>query len=403
MRIALVVPYYDPRTGGDAALALWRHPTVPELAAALSGRGHTVKGFHLARRSARAAWAGAAHAFVPTGPARRAIARAAWRLAPRFMPPYYELGLELATQVRRWRPEIVHVFGLNLDVNLALAALGAARAGGVLVIHFHGGQPADDRWTRRLQRATLRRAARVLFTHADQALPWREAGLLRTEQIVVIPETSTRMGERPATPARRLAGRPACLAVGRLHPIKDIPTLLAAFARVADALPEARLHLHYGLDAYAGRLHALVRAVPCLAQRVVFHGYTKSMGVRSALAGADVFVQASRREWSGLSVLEALAVGCPAVLSDLPALRSLTDDGRVARLVPVGAAESFAEALVALAEDSASRTELADAGRKWFQERLSFEAIARDVEDVYRSALSPPGADASAGGRRSGR
>ncbi|MEO8084146.1 MAG: glycosyltransferase family 4 protein [Ardenticatenales bacterium] len=386
MRIALVVPYYDPRLGGDVAGALWRFPTVPELAGALAARGHSVAAFHLARRSGTATWAGVPHRFVATGPLRRSVARAVWRRVPRFGSPYFEPAVELAAQAVAWRPDVVHVFGLTVDGNLALVARFAAAAGVPIVVHFHGGVPAEDRWTRTVLRATLRRVARVLFTEPEQAAPWRQAGLLRPEQIAIVTETSTRMSPvRDPASAARLPGHPSCVAIGRLHPLKDYPTLFAAFARVVQELPEARLHLFYGSEANPCRLPVLVQAVPELSKRVVFHGYTKSAGVAAALGGADIFVQASRREWSSLSVLEALAVGCPAVLSDIPSFRALSGDGRCARLVAVGDAAAFADAIIGLARSPAARAHLAAAGKGWFESRLSFEAIARDLEGVYRS------------------
>lgn len=389
LRVALVMPYYDPRIVGDPAMQLARFPTVPELGAELARLGLDVRAFHLSDRDAAARWSGVEHRFVATGWTRRAAARLLWRFAPRFRPPYYEPAFGLVWRVLRSRPDIVHVFGLNMDVNVWLLARAAARRGIPIVAHFHGGEPALDPLTRGLQRASLHRMARVLFTHPSQAQPWFTAGL-QQEQVRVVIETSTRIPRlrRPRVADRTLSGDPACVLVGRLHPVKDPLTALTAFALLAEAVPSARLHVFSGSDAFGGRLPALVCSVPVLAGRVVFYDYTKSRCLAVFLSNADLLLQASRREWSSLSVLEALATGVVPVVTDIPALRALTDDGRVGRLVPVGDARAMADAAIALAVHRAELERLSLAGRAEFDARLSFRALARDVASVYGEVVA---------------
>lgn len=405
LRVALVVPYYDPRVEGDPAVWLTRFPSVPELAAELARLGLDVQAYHLSDRRAEARWSGVAHHFVPTGRLQRALARWLWRRAPRFEAPYFELAFGLVRRVLRSRPDVVHVFGLNLDPNVALLTRAAARQSVPVVAHYHGGAPAEDASTRRLQRSGVARMARVLFTHAAQAEPWCRAVGLRTEQVGVVVETSTRAPRvpRPSGTSRTLDGDPACAIVGRLHPIKDPVTALAAFAIVAESVPKARLHVFYGSDAFAGRLPALVQAVPSLANRVVFYGYTKPRVLTNRLASADILLQASRREWSSLSVIEALSAGVVPVLTDIPAFRALTANGRVGRLVPVGDAQAMAAAVIELASDRGALARLSRAGRASFVARLSFAALARDVAAVYGDVVAGAGASSAPSGKRSRR
>ncbi|MBK6768824.1 MAG: glycosyltransferase family 4 protein [Ardenticatenales bacterium] len=389
LRVALVMPYYDPRVDGDPAVRLARFPTVPELAAELARLGFDVRAFHLSDRNAEARWSGVEHRFVATGWVRRAAARLLWRLSPRFTAPYYEPAFGLVRRVLLSRPDIVHVFGLNMDVNVWLLARAAAYRGIPLVAHFHGGVPAVDSLTRFLQRGSLRRMSRVLFTHAAQAQPWLTAGL-RPDQVGVVIETSTCIPRlpRPRRADRTLSGNPACVLVGRLHPVKDPLTALTAFALLAEAVPSARLHVFSGSDAFGRRFPALVRSVPVLAGRVVFYDYTKPRDLAAVLADADLLLQASRREWSSLSVLEALATGVVPVVTDIPALRALTNDGRVGRLVPVGDARAMADAAIALAGNRAELERLSLAGRADFDARLSFRALAREVARTYGDVVA---------------
>lgn len=438
-RAALVVPYYDAAHSGGAAATLRRFAAVPELAAELRRLGWEVEAFHLARNDAMAAWRGVRHRFVATGPLRRAVARAADAWARRHGPAYYDVAPELTSAVFAFRPDVVHVFGLGLDIPLAHLAAAARRRGVPVVVQFHGAQPAGDAPTRALQRFALRHTSRVLFTHPAQAEPWRATGWLRPDQVAIVIETSVRTAAEGCAAVRpdrqtvggqdegavaaglvmstrafatgstgsygaarsrgaprvgaldRLEGMPAIAMVGRLHPLKDPITALAAFARVGDALPAARLHLFGASDALGGRLRRLVEAAPVLSGRVVFHGYTKSARLAALLPGAHFLLQASRREWSGLSVIEALAAGVVPVVTDIPAFRALTDDGRVARLAPPGDDRALAEAILSLWSDPAAMGALRAAGRDWFARGLSFAAQARAVAAVYGTVIAESG------------
>jgi glycosyltransferase involved in cell wall biosynthesis len=60
---------------------------------------------------------------------------------------------------------------------------------------------------------------------------------------------------------------------------------------------------------------------------VRFHGFRSD--VRPLLAAADVFVSASKVECHPVAVLEAMAVGLPCLLSDIPPHRALADMGNL--------------------------------------------------------------------------
>lgn len=386
MKVLFITPYYDPRLAPAATLDAF--PILRELPAELAARGHSVRVLALASSTARVERAGVRYQFLrPPAPAR-ALASALQRWKPRYGAAYYEVTPRLARDIAALRPDVVHVFGVTLDWQLALLARASARQGVPLVAHYHGGLPELGRY-RRLQAHNLRRVARVLFTAPEQAEPWLAAGLLRPEQVALLPETSSPWRGLPRDAARAktgIVGDPACLSAGRLAPIKDPLTMLRGFARAAATLPDARLYLYYLTDELLPELQAFVAATPGLAERVEFRGRAAPEEMQALYSSADVLLQASLREWSGLALLEALSCGCVPVVSDIPAFRALTDDGRVARLFPVGDDEALADALVKL--DTATRARLANDGRDFFTRELSFAALARRLEALY--ATLPP-------------
>jgi glycosyltransferase involved in cell wall biosynthesis len=135
---------------------------------------------------------------------------------------------------------------------------------------------------------------------------------------------------------------PVVVALGRLVPQKDYPTLLAAFTRVRASLP-ARLVI-VGEGPLRRRLEALVSRLG-LAGAVAFAGHADNPF--PYLAAADLQVLASRSEGMPSALIEGLACGCPIVATDSPGgSAEILDHGRFGALVPVGDAPALASAII---------------------------------------------------------
>jgi glycosyltransferase involved in cell wall biosynthesis len=388
--VALVVPYYDPRVGADPERALGLQPTLGGIAEAEAARGLEVAAFQLFPAAASLERNGARFRFVPSPSGVRAAARLLHRAVPRYQAPYYEPAVALLREVAPWQPDVLHLFGVTMDLNLFLASRVARRRQTPLVVHYHGGRPDADPVTRALRRHNLAAADRVLFTAREQAEPWLAAGLLRHPgQVAEVLETSTRFRPPPRAQARALTGirgDPACLMVGRLVALKDPLTVLTGFALVAERWPLARLYVYSQEPVLRPALEAIVAATPVLADRVHFRDPLPHEAMPAVYASADLLLQASRTELCGQSVLEAMACGAIPVLSDIPAFRRLTDHGRFGRLFPVGDPVGLARAVVSL--PAWARPALSAAVRAHFESALSFGALARDLEAVYRQVVT---------------
>lgn len=105
--------------------------------------------------------------------------------------------------------------------------------------------------------------------------------------------------------------------------------------------------------------------------RVVFPGYVSGERKRAFFALADVYVFPSRHESYGLTLLEALAAGLPAVCLDHDGARSVMRE-EFGALVP---ASGLREALAQLLKDDAGRKRMGEAARAFArQERFSDRA-----------------------------
>jgi glycosyltransferase involved in cell wall biosynthesis len=143
----------------------------------------------------------------------------------------------------------------------------------------------------------------------------------------------------PVAPEELAAREPRVLFVGRMHPDKDLATLIRAFGQVK--FPEARLEL-VGDGPKRLELEALVRAEG-LAGRVTFAGYVADP--TKSYRRARVLVLTSRLESFGNVVAEGLAHGLPVVSTAAAGPVEILDHGRFGTLVPIGDAKAIAEAI----------------------------------------------------------
>jgi len=155
-------------------------------------------------------------------------------------------------------------------------------------------------------------------------------------------------------------GARVLLAMGRLHPNKDFPTLLRALAR----LP-GDVHLALAGDGPdRAELDALARQLG-LGGRVAFLGWRQDVG--ALLAACSLLVVPSRIEPLGNVVLEGFSAARPVVAAAADGPRELIEDGRTGLLAPIGDDAALAAAIGALLADPARAAAIGAAGRAAFE------------------------------------
>ncbi len=209
-------------------------------------------------------------------------------------------------------------------------------------------------------------------------------------------DAAIRSGDEP--PAPRTSDAPRVVVLGRLMPIKDVATVIHAVA--AFGLDDLELvivgdgPLRAELEATAAREH--------IKERTTFTGLVDRAGVYRQLAASDVCVSASHGEGLPVAVIEALACGCPAVLTDIPPHRELSEGLDAVRLFPVGNASAAAEHLRVLAALTVpERAELGGAGRAHVERHFSLDAMHRAYVPIYTAAAGRPFPTLELGGPRS--
>ena len=100
---------------------------------------------------------------------------------------------------------------------------------------------------------------------------------------------------------------------------------------------------------------------------------------------ADFFVQGSAKEGSGIALLDALACGVIPIVTDIPAFRTITGQGQIGTLWPVGDTEAFVTAFFEMADQPLFH--LSRKAREYFDAHWSFEAIGRHAVEIYDDVL----------------
>lgn len=170
--------------------------------------------------------------------------------------------------------------------------------------------------------------------------------------------------------------------VARFHPIKDHRTLLEAFSRVARHLPDVDLVL-VGDGPLRADLETQTRELG-LIDRVQFWGVRRD--VARILQAADLFVLPSISEAASLTLLEAMACGCPVVVTDVGGNPEIVRQGIDGLRVPRGDAAAMAAAIGRLAAAPEQRAEFGDSARQrvceTFDQAVAIQKFLHLFEDL---------------------
>jgi len=287
---------------------------------------------------------------------------------------------------------VLHVHGPRW---LLHAAAAARRAGVPVVATVHlpvrnllrpdrpwaAARLAAYRWVRR--RLGRRWVDWTVFVAERTRREYLAAGLADPRRSSLIPngvDLERFRGDAGGAAVRAALATPAeatvAVWVGRLEPSKGGDVLLAAAARLRSPVEIWIV----GDGSARATLERQAAAVPAPV-RVRFLGARDD--VAGVLAAADLFVLPSRVEALPMALLEALAAGLPAVVSDVGDCAAAVGEGNAGLVVPPGDPDALAAAIDRLVREVPLRRTLAASARA----RAAVYDVAitvRSTEAVYR-------------------
>lgn len=236
-------------------------------------------------------------------------------------------------------------------------------------------------WHWWLQGIVGRYAAAVVMpsaSAAEAAMAWSG---LPAERLVVIPNAVDLPGaiHRTKPDSQWRIGF-----VGRLDPVKRVPDLIAAIARVPDVSLDV-----YGDGTDRPAVEAAVRLFD-VSSRVTLHGTVSSAA--DALSSIDTLVLPSDAEGFGLVLIEAMAARVPVIATNVAGVRDVVQNGLNGLLVPPRDPAALAASIVCLQNDERLRQRLIENGLRVVAEHYTWDAVL----PCYAALLHPSiGAKAS--------
>ncbi|MCB1060495.1 MAG: N-acetyl-alpha-D-glucosaminyl L-malate synthase BshA [Calditrichaeota bacterium] len=175
---------------------------------------------------------------------------------------------------------------------------------------------------------------------------------------------------------------PIVLHISNFRPVKRIPDIIDAFAKVRQNVKSKLVLVGDGPIRSSAELQ--VRELG-LQGEVRFLG--KQTGLIDLLSVGDVYVLPSNRESFGLSALEAMSCEMPVVGYDVGGLPEVVTKGKTGFLHQVGDVDGLAASILQLVKDENLRRKMGQAGRRRCEEVFHIDTILPQYEQLYLDTL----------------
>ena len=169
----------------------------------------------------------------------------------------------------------------------------------------------------------------------------------------------------------------------RLNPVKDISTLLRAFAKAHERDSRLRLSIA-GSGEEEQKLKNLAKELG-IGDVTTFEGWIDD--AKDYFRHVDINVLSSLSETFPYSLLEGAYVHCPAIASNVGGIPYLIQNEKTGLLFEAGDADAFADCMVRLAQDPALRSELAENLYEKARTEFSLARMKTDQEAIYRTLI----------------
>lgn len=169
------------------------------------------------------------------------------------------------------------------------------------------------------------------------------------------------------------------------EPIYGVDILAQAFASAARQLPELRL-IMLGNGSQSGFLRGLFSGAG-LVDRVSLPGQVSQIDLPRFYSMADLYVSASHVDGSSVSLMEALASGLPALVSDIPGNREWVEPGVNGWWFRDGNPDELAAAILNAVNQSGQLQEMGKAARQTAEQRADWSQNFPYLLDAYARAL----------------
>jgi phosphatidylinositol alpha-1,6-mannosyltransferase len=308
-------------------------------------------------------------------------------------PQYAAALARLFPLVRRTKPDVIHA-GKFLPEGL-LALIAGKLTGVPFECYAHGEELTLGRTTgelRWLGSKVLRQARRIIANsqHTQQLLTvdWG----VPPEKIVVMHPGVDTACFTPAPPSSAVrerlgwAGRRVVLTVGTLQKRKGQDMLIRALPEIRRQCPDV-LYSIAGEGREREYLDRLVKEHH-VGDIVQFRGVPKDDELIDCYQQCDLFALPNRQvgwdlEGFGIVFLEAQACRRPVIAGKSGGAPETLQPSVTGEVVECETPDNLARVVVALLNDPERRARMGTAGRRWVEERFSWDVLSRQAEELF--------------------
>ena len=305
--------------------------------------------------------------------------------------------LKIWKLIKQLRPMIIHTRNLPTMEFAVVAAL----AGVPFRVHGEHGRDVHDQYGAsikfRIFRKFLSYWIHTFITVSDDLAQWFETCIgvnrRRIKQIYNGVDTQ-RFFPRKESENAVLPKEFSCSnqfivgTVGRLQTVKDQATLVHAFLRFRQSMPELSRRVRLvlvGDGSMRDTIEQIIR-VEGVTQYIWMAG--ERHDIQDMLRVFDLFVLPSEAEGISNTVLEAMASGLPVVATDVGGNSELVQHGKTGYLVPPKNPPAMAEAIGKYVKDDELVAQHGRTGRVVVEERFSLESMVDGYTKVYDDLMS---------------
>jgi glycosyltransferase involved in cell wall biosynthesis len=225
--------------------------------------------------------------------------------------------IDLLTLMRRLHPSLVQTWLTQMDV---FGGVAAKILGLPTILSERSSRGAySSNWKNRFRLLIGIHADAVVANSHGGLDYWREHGKVNGLHLIRNALSSIRYGSISTNDA---PDGEVLMFAGRLCADKNVIVLLEAFIQVVVARPNLKVKL-FGEGPLRRKLEHQI-AESNMAEKIELAGYSEDLS--SWMRKASLCVSVSNFEGHPNVVIEAASVGCPLVLSDIPAHREILDD-----------------------------------------------------------------------------
>ncbi|MBI1793562.1 MAG: glycosyltransferase family 4 protein [Chloroflexi bacterium] len=313
-----------------------------------------------------------------------------WRDLPR-------LVLDLKRVVHEIKPDLIHAGPIQTCA--FIAALSGFRPILTMSWGFDLMQDAERNWRmKQITRYVLRNS--TFFTSDAQVTRDKAVAYgMNPDRTAVFPWGVDLKHFRPQ---RLVPGRKAPVAKNRKpeignrksftlfcnrswEPRYGVDVLARAFVKVVQKRKDAGLLLLSG-----GSQGNVIRSILLnggALDRVHFGGQVSQTDLPRWYHMADLYISPSHVDGSSVSLMEALACGLPALVSDIPANKEWVSEGVNGWLFPDGDADALAEKILALIAQRKELPKIGRAARRSARERADWEKNFAKLIEAYEQTI----------------